>query len=50
VQILAGGARILGIVSSAPAPGDEVVVRYDPNTEGRTRLGDFEIRSLPKNS
>jgi hypothetical protein len=24
--------------------GDEVVVRYDADMEGRTRLGDFEIR------
>jgi hypothetical protein len=48
VQILEGGARIRGILRKRPAPGEELVVRYDPNMEGRTRLGDFEIRPLPK--
>jgi hypothetical protein len=48
VQILDGGGRIRGILREPPAPGEELVVRYDPNTEGRARLGDFEIRPLPR--
>jgi hypothetical protein len=48
VQILDGGARIRGILPGPPAPGDEIVVRYDPNMEGRARLRELEIRPLPK--
>jgi hypothetical protein len=48
VQILDGGARIRGILRKPPSRGDELVVRYDPQTEGRTRLERFEVRPLPK--
>jgi hypothetical protein len=48
VQILDGGARIRGILPSRPAPGDEIVVRYDRNMEGRARLEELTIRPLPK--
>ena len=48
VQILDGGNRIRGILTGPPTPGDEIVVRYDPNMEGRVRLAQLEIRPLPK--
>ena len=48
VQILDGGARIRGILRKPPSPGDELVVRYDPQMEGRTRIERFEVRPLPK--
>ena len=48
VQILDGGARIRGILEHRPTPGDEIVIRYDPDMEGRARLEEFDVRPLPK--
>jgi hypothetical protein len=48
VQVLDGGARIRGILRSPPAPRDEIVVRYDPVTEGRAWIERSEVRPLPK--
>jgi hypothetical protein len=47
VQILDGGSRIRGIVRHHPTVGDEIIVSYDPDMEGRARLGEFEVHRLP---
>jgi hypothetical protein len=46
VQILDGGERIRGILRHHPTPGDEIVVFYDPEMQGRAQLGEFEVRPL----
>lgn len=48
VQRLDDGARIRGILREPPAPGDELLVTYGDEMQGRARLERFEVRPLPK--
>jgi hypothetical protein len=48
VETLDGGARIRGILRERPSPGDELLVTYGDEMQGRARLERFEVRPLPK--